>query len=350
MAALERTLERYGRIGWNIVGVGLAAWGLALLARPLRPAILAVVAALVLTRALWRPADWLSARLHSRGLVAAGLVLLIVATLVGGFYGAGVLVSRQRDELQASVDQIWDDIGDRADRGALFGLDEGDVRDLRDDATATLRDWAGSPRVVSSGSRLAAELAAGLLLAIVLSFYFLKDGRALSETVAQRLAPTGTGLWERRLSGAWQGLGAFLRGALVLGLLEGGIVAVTLAIVGAEAAVAVGLLTLAGAFVPILGAIAAGVIAVLVALVTAGTVEALIVAGVILVVQQLDNDLLAPLVYGRALSIHPIVVILVIAVSTALAGLAGAVLAMPVLASVAGAATTPAEEPAGEES
>lgn len=90
--------------------------------------------------------------------------------------------------------------------------------------------------------------------------------------------------------------------------------------------------TFLAAFVPIVGAAGAGVNAVLVALVTAGPLAALIVAAVALVAHQLDNDLLAPLIYGRALQPHPLVVLLGIADGGALFGFVGTVFAVPVLA------------------
>ena len=91
-------------------------------------------------------------------------------------------------------------------------------------------------------------------------------------------------------------------------------------------------LTVLAAFVPIVGAIVAGTIASLVALVTAGAVPALIVAAVALVVQQLDNELLAPVIYGRAVQLHPLVVLLGIAAGGSLFGVVGTFLAVPVLA------------------
>jgi predicted PurR-regulated permease PerM len=99
------------------------------------------------------------------------------------------------------------------------------------------------------------------------------------------------------------------------------------------------LITFLGAFVPIVGAITAGAIAVLVTLATAGTVPALIVAGVALAVQQLDNDLLAPVIYGRSLQLHPLVILLGIAVGGALFGFVGTVFAVPVMAAGLSAAS-----------
>ena len=86
------------------------------------------------------------------------------------------------------------------------------------------------------------------------------------------------------------------------------------------------------AFFPFVGAIAAGVIAVSVTLVTSGSAAAGIVAIVAIVVQQLDNDLLAPVIYGRALQLHPLVVILALTSGAAIAGIAGALIAVPLVA------------------
>ena len=92
------------------------------------------------------------------------------------------------------------------------------------------------------------------------------------------------------------------------------------------------LITFLSAYIPMVGAVLAGVIAVMVALVTGGTGSAIVVAVVALLVQQFDNDLLAPIIYGRALSLHPVTVLLSIVAGGALFGIAGTLLAVPVVA------------------
>src|SRR3546814_16978490 len=107
----------------------------------------------------------------------------------------------------------------------------------------------------------------------------------------------------------------------------------TLALVGAELAWPVALLTFVAAFVPIVGAVLAGVVAILVALATAELGGAIVVAIVALVVQQPDNDLLAPVVSGRALQMHPLIILFAVVSGGALFGMARPVLAVPVPAS-----------------
>jgi hypothetical protein len=120
----------------------------------------------------------------------------------------------------------------------------------------------------------------------------------------------------------------------MLGIVEATIIGVTLFLAGGDLVGPVVIITFLGAFIPIIGAFLAAVIAVLVALVTGGVGTAVIVAIVAFVVQQLDNDLLAPVIYGRALSLHPVSVLLSVVAGGALFGLAGTVLAVPVVAVV----------------
>jgi predicted PurR-regulated permease PerM len=131
---------------------------------------------------------------------------------------------------------------------------------------------------------------------------------------------------------AWETLGGYLRGAALLGVVEGTIIGATVALVGGRLAVPVGVLTFMLAFVPFAGAIVAAVLAVLVTLATAGGPAALIVLIVAVAVQQLDNELLAPVVYGRTLQLHPVVLLVAIVAGGALFGLPGTILAVPVTA------------------
>ncbi len=114
-------------------------------------------------------------------------------------------------------------------------------------------------------------------------------------------------------------------------MIEAIVIGAAVWIVGGRLVAAVVVVTLIGAFVPIVGAVVAGVVAVLVTLATAGTTPALIVAIVAVAVQQLDNDLLAPVIYGKSLQLHPLVILLGIACGTALFGFVGALLAVPVI-------------------
>src|SRR5690606_8294171 len=211
-----------------------------------------------------------------------------------------------------------------------FDVSRADLDRWRDQAGDALATFAGSNSdAVASGAVVVGEVVIGTFLALIVTFFFIKDGRRFVTAAVDRLPETRRAVTERASLRAWEAAGGFLRGAAVLGIVEAIIIGVTLWIVGANLVVAVMVITVLAAFVPIVGAIVAGIIAVLVALVTAGTVPALIVAIVAIVVQQLDNDLLAPVIYGRALQLHPLVILLGIAAGGSLFGFVGTVFAVP---------------------
>lgn len=123
---------------------------------------------------------------------------------------------------------------------------------------------------------------------------------------------------------------------MIIGSVEAVVLAVALALVGADLPVVVGGLTFMAAFFPFIGAIAAALVAVLVALVSGGTGDAAVIAIVALLVQQFDNELLAPVIYGRATRLHPIAVLLAVTTGATVGGVAGAFVAVPLLAVASG--------------
>ena len=145
-------------------------------------------------------------------------------------------------------------------------------------------------------------------------------------------------------------LAGYVRGIAMVGLVDAILIAVGLLIIGVPLVVPLAFLTFVAAFLPLVGAFVAGALAALVALVTKGLTAALIVVGIALLVQQLEGHLLAPLLLGRAVALHPVVIILALAAGSILGGIIGAFLAVPIAAAVVTAVGTylRGHEPAGE--
>lgn len=271
----------------------------------------------------WPPlaATWLAFGGFLGMLVA--IVSLIAPAVADEFSGLGQTVSEGVD----SVERWLVD-------GPL-GLEQDQLERYRGQAGQLIGDsLRSSSKAIATGAKAVAEGIAGVVLALVLSFFFIKDGRRFQRWALAHVPVDRQDLVSALAGRAWRALSGYLRGAALIGLLEGVVIGLTLWLVGAKLAVPVAVLTFFGAFFPLVGAIAAGIIATLVALVSGGTAAALIVAAVALVVQQFDNDLLAPLIYGRAISLHPAVVLIVLAGGSALGGIIGAFLAVPVAAMV----------------
>jgi predicted PurR-regulated permease PerM len=330
------TVEKLGAYSWRLVGIGIVVWGALQVVSALRLVLLPVFLATLLTVVLSAPAGWMKAR---------GVPTLL-ATWVAflGFLGtivlAGLLIVpgmvEEFSDLGPAVSDGYERVEDWIVEDSPFDVDRERLRELREEAGDALRDAAaGSGGAALEGAVLALEVLAALLLALVLTFFFVKDGARFQRWALGRLPAEHRHKARRVAAGAWRTLGGYLRGSAILGLLEAIIIGGVLWLTGATLVLPVMVLTFAAAFIPLVGAVVAGVIAVAVALATAGPTAALVVAIVAVVVQQLDNDLLAPFIFGKALDLHPVVILLVIASGGTLAGFLGAFVAVPIAAVIA---------------
>jgi predicted PurR-regulated permease PerM len=312
-----------------VLGVGLVVAAVCALLWKLRIVVLPVLIALMLCSVLaplvvrleargWK-ARWATVTVFVGFLLTVGAVLsAIVPPTVNELEGLG-------DTIETALDDIEDWLVD-----GPFHLDRSEVEEVTEDPGGRLAElFRESGSNLADSARLVGETLTGALLTLVLTFMFLKDGRRFQTWALAHLPHR-----HRDLAGAagrriLDALAGFLRGAALLGAVEGTIIGVSLWLVGAPLAAPVGLLTFVAAFFPIVGAIVAGALAVLVALAGDGLGAALIVLAVAIVVQQLDNDLLAPFIYGRSLRLHPAVILVALTAGAALGGIVGAFVAVP---------------------
>ena len=136
---------------------------------------------------------------------------------------------------------------------------------------------------------------------------------------------------------SWTALGGYVRGTATIALIDAIGIMIGLLILQVPLVAPLTLLVFLGGFLPVIGAFIAGLVAVLVALAAAGIVKALLVLGVILLVQQIEGHLLQPVIMRRAVALHPVVILTALAAGAALAGIVGAFLSVPIAAVVAAA-------------
>jgi putative heme transporter len=328
-------IERLGATSWRLIGIGIvfvaAIW---LLAR-LWVIVLAVAVAVLFARALNPPAEWLRRRGLPPALVAASVMLgfgLLLAAIVASLVPA---VTSEFDDLGPTIDDAVDDVEQWLVEDSPFDVSRQDIQDFRDQADDRVGDiLSNSSGTVISGTMVVFEVVTALVLAIITSFFILKDGGRFGKWTVSLLPERHRPVVTRLAGRAWRTLGGYLRGSALLGIIEGTVIGLTVFLVGGHLAVPVAIVTFFAAFVPFAGAIVAGLVAILVTLVTAGVGAAVVVAIVALLVQQFDNDLLAPLVFGRSLELHPLIVLFSLAGGGAILGPIGAVFAVPVSAVV----------------
>ena len=183
------------------------------------------------------------------------------------------------------------------------------------------------------------ELGAQALLGVVTLFFYLRDDRTFSRFVV-RLFPTRlrddvVEIGRR----SWDAVTAYIRGQTIVAIVDGLLFAIGLLIIGVPLAWVLGAIVAIGAYVPVVGSIVAGAIGVLVALITGGLTTGLLALALIVGVQQLEGHVIAPYVLGRELKIHPLTVIVAVTTGAAVLGPFGALIGVPLAASLNQAAS-----------
>jgi predicted PurR-regulated permease PerM len=204
-------------------------------------------------------------------------------------------------------------------------------------AIDSVQNWinGNTSSLTSTGVTAAAtlaEVATGAVLVLFATFFFLRDGRKIWRFLV-RLFPVNA-RWQLSDAGeaSWATLGSYVRATVLVAFIDAVGIGLALVILRVPFAFPLAALVFLGAFIPIVGASISGAVAVLVALVDSGWVNALIVLLVVIAVQQVEGHILQPLIMGRAVAIHPLVVIIGIASGVVLAGIVGALVAVPLIA------------------
>jgi predicted PurR-regulated permease PerM len=184
---------------------------------------------------------------------------------------------------------------------------------------------------VLAGTVVVVEVLASIVLLLFVTFFLLKDGDRIWSWLIKgfgRMAPRV----DRAGRTAWTTLSHYVHGTVAVAAVHGVLMGLVLAIMGVPLWVALAVLIFLASFIPIVGILFAGAVATLVTLGAKGPVYALIFIGILIVEQQLENHVLQPLIVGRMLHFHPLAIIIVLAMGGILAGIAGAVVAVPITA------------------
>ena len=292
--------------------------------------MIAALVALVLASAIYPLVRWLVSKGWARLLATGAVFLGLLALLSGVDAGIVFAVRDEWDSLTASTVEGWQQLQQFIMAGPL-PIDTTAVDKALQQATGfiTSGTFLGS---ALTGITAATEAVTGLILMIIILFFFLKDGpkiwnftlRWFRGRTRAKIAESG----DRTV----QILGGYVRGTVIINFIEAIVIGVPLALLGVPLALPLAVIVFVLGFLPIVGATLATILAALVALVSNGLVVALIIVGLAIAINQLESHLLQPIVMGRTLSLHAMVVLLALAVGTLVGGFFGAVLTVPVAA------------------
>lgn len=347
--AVDPFVRKTAAWAWRLLVILAAIAALLWLMDRLQVIVVPVALAVILTALLLPAVDWLDRRGAPRG-AAVALVLLMGFSAFGGILS--FVVSQFISGLPGLTEQVTRSI-DNATQWLIEGpahLSREQIDRAGDAVVKSLRD--NQERLTSGALSTAAtitEIVTGALLMLFTLIFLLYGGRNIYAFLT-RIVPAHTR--ERVRDAGRAGFGSligYVRATFLVALVDAVGIGAGLAIMSVPLALPLASLVFLGAFIPLVGAVVTGFLAVVVALLAKGFVYALITLGLIIAVQQLEAHVLQPLVMGRAVSIHPLAIVLAISAGAVLGGIVGALLAVPALAFLNSAIRVlAADDPAAE--
>jgi predicted PurR-regulated permease PerM len=316
---------------WRLIVIGIATYavfrGVEFFAELTIPVIIAL-----LISALGSPLVAAMERVGVPRGLAAGIVLLGgLALVVTMLTFAGQQVANGANDLATQVSTGLGEVKDWLKTGPLHVSDQqinDYIQKAQDSLKTKAQNGAFLSQVTNIGSALT-HILAGLFLVLFSTYFFLADGDRIWAWFV-RLAPRAA---RSRVDSsgrvAWISLTQFVRATVIVAVTDAIGVMIAASILRVQFVLAIGVLVFLGAFIPIVGAFVAGTVAVLVALVDHGFVVALIMLGAVVLVQQIESHVLQPFLMGRFVSVHPLGVIVAIAAGILVAGVPGALVAVP---------------------
>jgi len=331
---IPRWLRTVAGWSWRLLLLGLLLYVIARIASALRIVVLPCVAALLLT-ALLQP---LTTRLKRTGmppilatwcsLLTAVAVIARLSTLIG------VRVGAEYPTLVSDVTHFGHQVQSWL-AGPPFHVRRTRLEQLVNSAVNEIKAHKSQVAgTVLTGGKYVVEIVAGTILTLFVGFFLIKDGDRIWAWLTGFLGPDRADRADRAGRAAWQVLVSYVRGTVLIALIHSVVIGLTLWILRVPLVIPLIAVVFLAAFVPLVGILVAGVLAIGVTLATRGWVPAVILLAVFLLENQLDGHLLQPQVVGRIIRLHPLAVILVLAVGGILAGIPGAVVAVPTAAAI----------------
>lgn len=331
-ASVEPLVRKTAAWAWRLLVILAAAVALLWVIRKLEVIVVPVLVALLLSALLVPVVDWLDRRGLPRG-GAVALVLLGGFAILGGILAFVVL--QFIDGLPGLTEQVTQSI-ESTRRWLIHGPAHLRSEQIDSAGNAAIEALRNNQAKLTSGAISTAatvtELVTAAVLVLFTLIFFLYGGRNIWRYVVQIIPSHARARVHEAGNAGYGSLIGYVRATFLVALTDAAGVGTGLAIMGIPLALPLASLVFLGAFIPLVGALVSGLVAVVVALLAKGIVYALITLGVLIGVNQIEAHLLQPLVMGRAVSIHPLAVVLAISTGGVLAGIVGALLAVPTVA------------------
>ncbi|MFJ6070329.1 AI-2E family transporter [Streptomyces sp. NPDC093065] len=318
--------------GWRLLVLAGTVWVLMRIISAVQLVVLAFVAALLITALLQPTVAWLRRHGVPRGPATALTAILgfVVMGLIGWFVTWQVMenIDNLSDQVQNGIDELRNWL-----LNSPFHVTDKQINEI----AKNLREAVGAntDQITSAGLEgvtVVVEALTGILLAAFSTLFLLYDGKRIWQwtlkLVPAAARPGVAGAGPR----AWRTLTAYVRGTVIVALIDAIFIGLGIYFLDVPMAVPLAVFIFLFAFIPLVGAVVSGALAVVVALVTQGVFAAVMTLVVVLAVQQIEGHILQPFILGRAVRVHPLAVVLSVAAGGMVAGIGGAVVAVPLVA------------------
>jgi predicted PurR-regulated permease PerM len=317
---------------WRLLLIGLFLYVLMRVLGYFRLLVIPLLVALLVV-ALVKPVTDMFERARMGRALSSLLTVLGVLAVVGGLIAlVGTQIASGFPELQrqagAGLTQVQEWLA-----GPPLRISTSDLAAYLERAKDSLT--ARQSTVVNgalAATTTAGHVVTGFFLTLFATFFFLAHGASIWTWLVRLFPRAARDAVDDASRLGWVTLTSFVRATVIVALVDAIGIGVGAAILHVPLAVPLGVLVFLSAFIPIVGALFSGAVAVLVALVAQGPVTALIMLGVVLLVQQVESHGLQPFLMGRAVRVHPLAVILAIAAGATVGGIVGALFAVPLIA------------------
>ncbi|MFH0519652.1 AI-2E family transporter [Streptomyces sp. M41] len=318
--------------GWRLLVLAGTVWVLMRVISAVQLVVLAFVISLLLTALMQPSVAWLMRRGVPRGLATALTAILgfVVIGLMGWFVTWQVMenIDNLSDEIQDGIDELRNWL-----LNSPFHVTDKQINEIAENLREAV--GANTEEITSAGLEgvtVVVEALTGILLAAFSTLFLLYDGKRIWEwtlkLVPAAARPGVAGAGPR----AWATLTAYVRGTVLVALIDAVFIGIGIYFLDVPMAVPLAVFIFLFSFIPLVGAVASGALAVVVALVTQGVFTAVMTLVVVLAVQQIEGHILQPFILGRAVRVHPLAVVLAVAAGGMVAGIGGAVVAVPLVA------------------
>ena len=317
---------------WRLILIGIAVAALIWLITKVAIIVIPVIIAMLISALLYPIVHLFERKGLPRALgvltamvtflvAVSGLIWLIVSQLRAGF-----------GDVARKAAQTWQDILSWIE-SAPFGLSADQVNSFMEQLMKTVNDhqgqiWSGALSVTTT----AGQVVAGALLTLFSLIFLLIDGKRIWYWVLGFLPKRAHAATDSAGRNGWVAVGSYVRVQVLVAFMDAVGIGLGAVILGVPLPIPIAILVFLGAFIPFLGAISTGAVAVFIALVYNGPLNALIMLGVVILVNQIEGHVLQPLVMGNAVKVHPLGVVLAVSTGALLGGIPGALFAVPLTA------------------